>query len=91
MSENQIKHFLTAVRRAVTGTANPRRVLTQLRGLGFVEVPGGRCGHHGLRHPLTGAHKLTLGSSPSDYRRTFNFVSQVRHAVWTAQAQRLAI
>lgn len=91
MSENQIKHFLTAVRRAVTGTANPRRVLTLLRGLGFVEVPGGRCGHHGLRHSLTGGCKLTLGSSPSDNRWALNFVSQVRHAVWAAQTQRLAI
>lgn len=87
----KVEKVIHEVRRAVVATRNTHRLLAKLRTLGFEILAGGRSGHHHVRHPLLGRHKLTLGSSPSDVRWPLNFVREFRHAVWKNQKNELCV
>lgn len=81
----KLESILKSLRAILIGARSMHRVMPKLAALGFREIRGGRSGHYYLVHPLTGNHKLTLGSSPSGACWPRNFVSQVRHAMWDAQ------
>ena len=74
------KQLIHDCRTAVTAHSNPKRALNELIRLGFSTMKGGKNGHHRLAHPLLGAARLSLASSPSDRRWTLGFVRELRYA-----------
>ena len=77
--------FIKKVKNAVVGEKNSIKATRNLPKLGFVVESTKDCHIH-LSHPWLGNHKFTIGKSPSDCRWGYNFVSQVRHAMWKVAA-----
>lgn len=85
-SEMSDDMFLKKVKSIVVGEMNAKRIVRLLvRDLGFCQEVKGK--HYHLRHPRLGNYKATMSCSPSDWRWGMNLVSQIRHAMWSANGR----